>query len=147
MEIDIGSYIDAMQKAASITLTADQNGANIGSPTNYKTVYSWPDDPANFNNQGLKLQNLTGYGTLLVKGDLELGGGFTWYGPILVTGSITLNGGGGAGVNIYGKVLSGTSTLTDVTVNGSNTITYDSCQIKKAMAGAALKVATWKQSY
>jgi Tfp pilus assembly protein PilX len=147
LEIDIGSYIDSMQKAASITLTADQNGGNIGSSTNYKTVYSWPDDPANFNNQGLKLQNLTGYGTLLVKGDLELGGGFTWYGPILVTGSITLNGGGGAGVNIYGKVLSGTSTVTDVTVNGSNTITYDSCQIKKAMSGAALKVATWKQSY
>lgn len=147
LDIDIGSYIDAMQKSASVILTADENGGSIGSSTNYKTVYSWPDDPANTNNQGLKLQNLTGYGTLLVKGDLELGGGFTWYGPILATGSITLNGGGGAGINIYGKVLSGTSTLTDVTVNGTNTITYDSCQIKKAMAGAALKVATWKQSY
>jgi Tfp pilus assembly protein PilX len=147
LDIDIGSYIDSMKKAASITLTADQNGGSIGSSTDYKTVYSWPDDPANTNNQGLKLQNITGYGTLLVKGDLELGGGFTWYGPILVTGSITLNGGGGAGINIYGKVLSGTSTLTDVTVNGSNTITYDSCQMKKAMAGASLKVATWKQFY
>jgi Tfp pilus assembly protein PilX len=147
LDIDIGSYIDSLKKAASVTLTADQNGGSIGSSTNYQTVYSWPDDPANFNNQGLKLQNLTGYGTLLVKGDLELGGGFTWYGPILATGAITLNGGGGAGINIYGKVLSGTSTLTDVTVNGSNTITYDSCQIKKAMAGASLKVATWKQSY
>ncbi|HEU4344878.1 MAG TPA: hypothetical protein VFU31_25285 [Candidatus Binatia bacterium] len=147
LDIDIGSYVDAMKKAASVTLTADQNGGDIGSSTNYQTVYSWPDDPANTNNQGLKLQNLTGYGTLLVKGDLELGGGFTWYGPILATGSITLNGGGGAGINIYGKVLSGTSTLTDVTVNGSNTITYDSCQIKKAMAGASLKVAAWKQFY
>lgn len=147
LEIDIASYIDSMKKAASITLTADQNGGSIGSSTDYKTVYSWPDDPANFNNQGLKLQNITGYGTLLVKGDLELGGGFTWYGPILATGSITLNGGGGAGINIYGKVLSGTSTLTDVTINGGNTITYDSCQIKNAMTGASLKVATWKHSY
>ena len=147
LEIDIASYIDSMKKAASMTLTADQNGGNIGSSTDYKTVYSWPDDPANFNNQGLKLQNITGYGTLLVKGDLELGGGFTWYGPILVTGSVTLNGGGGAGINIYGKILSGTSTLTDVTINGGNTITYDSCQIKNAMTGAGLKVATWKHSY
>jgi Tfp pilus assembly protein PilX len=147
LEIDIASYIDSMKKAASMTLTADQNGGNIGSSTDYKTVYSWPDDPANFNNQGLKLQNITGYGTLLVKGDLELGGGFTWYGPILVTGSVTLNGGGGAGINIYGKILSGTSTLTDVTINGGNTITYDSCQIKNAMTGASLKVATWKHSY
>lgn len=147
LEIDIASYIDSMKKAASITLTSDQNGGSIGSSSDYKTVYSWPDDPANFNNQGLKLQNITGYGTLLVKGDLELGGGFTWYGPILATGSITLNGGGGAGINIYGKVLSGTSTLTDVTINGGNTITYDSCQIKNAMTGASLKVATWKHSY
>ena len=147
LDIDIASYVDAMKKAASITLTSDQNGGSIGSSTDYKTVYSWPDDPANFNNQGLKLQNITGYGTLLVKGDLELGGGFTWYGPILATGSITLNGGGGAGINIYGKVLSGTSTLTDVTINGGNTITFDSCHIKKAMASAPLKVVTWKQSY
>src|SRR2546430_3853225 len=95
-------------------------------------------------NQGLKLQNVTGYGVLLVKGDLELGGGFQWNGIILVTGSVTLNGGGGNPINIYGQIFSGTSTLTDVTVNGSNTIGYDSCKVKQAMAGSPLKVVNWK---
>jgi len=146
LDIDIPAYIDAL-KAGATTLTADQNGATYGSATSYQTVYSWPDDPAHFNNQGLKLQNVTGYGILLVKGDLELGGGFQWNGVIIVTGSVTLNGGGGSGINIYGQVFSGTSTLTDVTINGGNTIGYDSCKVKKAMAGSPLKVMNWKQNY
>lgn len=97
---------------------------------------------------GLKLQNVTGYGILLIDGDLDLGGGFTWYGPILVTGSIalTLNGGGG-GVNIHGQILSDTSTLTDVTINGGNVIKYNSCEIAKAFASQPISVGNWKQSF
>jgi len=146
LDIDIPGYIDALKPGAT-TVTQDQNNATFGSASSYQTVYSWPDDPAHFNNQGLKLQNVTGYGVLLVKGDLELGGGFQWNGIILVTGSVTLNGGGGNPINIYGQIFSGTSTLTDVTVNGSNTIGYDSCKVKQAMAGSPLKVVNWKQSY
>jgi Tfp pilus assembly protein PilX len=146
LDIDIPAYIDTLKPGAT-TVTEDQNNATFGSASNYQTVYSWPDDPAHFNNQGLKLQNVTGYGVLLVKGDLELGGGFQWNGIILVTGSVTLNGGGGNPINIYGQIFSGTSTLTDVTVNGSNTIGYDSCKVKKAMAGSPLKVVNWKQNY
>jgi Tfp pilus assembly protein PilX len=146
LDIDIPAYIDTLKPGAT-TVTADQNNATFGTASNYQTVYSWPDDPAHFNNQGLKLQNVTGYGVLLVKGDLELGGGFQWNGIILVTGSVTLNGGGGNPINIYGQIFSGTSTLTDVTVNGSNTIGYDSCKVKKAMAGSPLKVVNWKQNY
>ncbi|HXV81982.1 MAG TPA: hypothetical protein VEG60_19065, partial [Candidatus Binatia bacterium] len=146
LDIDIPAYIDTLKSGAT-TLTQDQNNATFGSASSYQTVYSWPDDPAHFNNQGLKLQNVTGYGVLLVKGDLELGGGFQWNGIILVTGSVTLNGGAGNPINIYGQVFSGTSTLTDVTVNGSNTVGYDSCKVKKAMAGSPLKVLNWKQNY
>ena len=82
---------------------------------------------------------------LLIEGDLVLGGGFTWYGPILVTGSVTLNGGGG-GINVHGQILSGTSTLTDVTINGGNVINYNSCEIKKAFATQPLTVVNWKQN-
>ena len=146
LDIDIPAYIDSLKPGAT-TLTEDQNNKTFGSASSYQTVYSWPDDPAHFNNQGLKLQNVTGYGVLLVKGDLELGGGFQWNGIILATGSVTLNGGGGNPINIYGQIFSGTSTLTDLTINGSNTIGYDSCKVKKAMAGSPLKVVNWKQNY
>jgi Tfp pilus assembly protein PilX len=144
LDIDIPGYINSLMPNATTTLTEDQNGATYGSATNYVTVYSDTNNPPN--NQGLKLQNVTGYGILLVEGDLTLGGGFQWNGLILATGSVTLNGGGG-GINIQGLVFTGTSTLTDVTINGGNVIGYDSCKVKKSFAASPLKVVNWKQSY
>jgi Tfp pilus assembly protein PilX len=144
LDLDIPGYIDSLMANATTTLTEDQNGSTYGSATNYVTVYSDTNNPPN--NQGLKLQNVTGYGILLVKGDLTLGGGFQWNGLILATGSVTLNGGGG-GINIQGLVFTGTSTLTDVTINGGNVIGYDSCKVKKSFAASPLKVVNWKQSY
>jgi hypothetical protein len=144
LDIDIPGYINSLMANATTTLTEDQNGATYGSATNYVTVYSDTNNPPN--NQGLKLENLTGYGILLVKGDLTLGGGFQWNGLIFSTGSVTLNG-GGSKINIQGLVFTGTSTLTDVTINGGNVIGYDSCKVKKSFAASPLKVVNWKQSY
>ena len=144
LDLAIEAMVESLKSSAAYTLTDDQNNANYGDSNNYKTVYSDTNNPPN--NQGLKLQNVTGYGILLVKGDLVLGGGFSWYGPILVTGSITLNGGGG-GINIRGQILSGTSTLTDVTINGGNVIKYNSCEIKKSYAAQPLTVVNWKHSF
>jgi len=146
LDIDIPGLIESLSPAATTTLYADQQNTTYGSSTNYTTVYAWPDDPAHYNVQGLSLSNVTGYGILLVKGDLTLGGGFTWNGIIIATGSVTLNGGGNP-INITGQVFSGTSTVTDVTVNGNNVIGYDSCKVKKAWSHAPLKVVNWKQSY
>jgi Tfp pilus assembly protein PilX len=143
LDIEIQEMITALKGSAAYTLTEDTENATYGTSTSYKTVYSNTSNPANVN--GLKLNNVTGYGLLLIDGDLVLGGGFTWYGPILVTGSITLNG-GGAGINIHGQILSGTSTLTDVTINGGNVINYNSCDIKKAFAAQPLTVVNWKQN-
>ena len=143
LDLGIQAMIDALKSSATYNLTEDTQNANYGTSTSYKTVYSNTNNPPNVN--GLKLNNVTGYGLLLVEGDLVLGGGFTWYGPILVTGSVTLNGGGG-GINIHGQILSGTSTLTDVTINGGNVINYNSCDIKKAFATQPLTVVNWKQT-
>ena len=140
--VDVVDYVNKLKGGATTTLTADQNGATHGSPTNDVTVYSDTNNPPN--NQGLKLQNVAGYGILLVTGDLELGSGFTWNGIILATGSVTLNGGGG-GINIQGLVFTGTSTLADITVNGGNVISYDSCKVKNALSGAGARVVNWKQ--
>lgn len=142
--VDIQGYINTLKGAATTTLTADQNGATYGNSSNYVTVYSDTDNPPN--NQGLKLQNVTGYGILLVQGDLELGGGFQWNGIILTTGSVTLNG-GGSGINIQGLIFTGTSTLTDITINGGNVIGYDSCKVKNALSGTGVRMVNWKQVY
>ena len=143
LDLDIQAMINTLKGSAAYTLTDDTSNATYGTSTSYKTVYSNTSSPPNVN--GLKLNNVTGYGILLIDGDLVLGGGFTWYGPIVVTGSVTLNGGGG-GINVRGQILSGTSTLTDVTINGGNVIKYNSCEIKKAFATQPLVVLNWKQN-
>ena len=145
LDIDIQGIIDSLRTSSGTTITEDKNNTTYGSTSNYVTVYSDTNDPPN--TQGLKLQNVTGYGILLVKGDLTLGGGFNWNGIIYATGSVTLNGGGGAGINVHGQIYAGTSTVTDVTLNGSNTLGYDSCAIKKALATQAFKIVSWKQDY
>jgi Tfp pilus assembly protein PilX len=145
LDIDIQGLINSFMPSATTTLTEDKSNVTYGSTTNYVTVYSDTDNPPN--TQGLKLQNVTGYGILLVKGDLVLGGGFNWNGIIYATGSVTLNGGGGEGINVHGQIYAGTSTVTDVTVNGSNTLGYDSCAVKKALATQAFKVVSWKHDY
>jgi hypothetical protein len=146
--IDLQSYVDALKGSATVTLTQDNaagNGTNsYGSATNYVTVYS----DATLQNDGeLMLNNATGYGILLVKGNLKLAGNIDWHGIIIATGVVTTSGGGSNNKNIQGQVYSGSSALGDTDVNGGVNISYNSCEVKKSLSSQPLKVVNWKQSY
>jgi hypothetical protein len=146
--LDLQSYIDSLKGAATITLTEDNaagNGTNsYGSASSYVTVYS----DATLQNDGeLMLNNATGYGILLVKGNLKLAGNINWHGIIIATGVVTTSGGGSDSKNIQGQIFSGASALGDTQVNGGVTIGYNSCEVKKASSSQPLKVVNWKQSY
>jgi len=144
-DIDLESYVDTLKGAASVTLTSDVSNGTYGSATNFVTVYA---DAAGTQADGeLKLTNATGYGILLVKGDLELAGNLDWNGLIIVTGKIKTTGGGSDAKNIMGQVYSGKSDLGDSTISGSVTISYHSCNIKNALASQPLKLVNWKQDY
>ena len=95
----------------------------------------------------LRLNNVNGYGILLVKGNLQLAGNTNWNGIIIVTGVITSSGGGSNAKNIQGQIYSGNSTLGDSTISGSVVIGYNSCNVKKALSSQPLKLVSWKQSY
>jgi hypothetical protein len=77
-----------------------------------------------------------GRGTLIITGDLELGGGDMWEGILMVGGAITDNGSG----NIDGAVVSGLNVLKGMAVNQSSVAngvkdyTYDSCAVANALA-------------
>jgi len=144
LDIDIQGYVDALKGYATTTLTADQSGGTYGSSSNYVTVYS---DATLQADSELRLNNVTGYGILLVKGDLQMAGNLNWNGLIFVTGVITTSGGGSNAKNIQGLIFGGASSLGDTVVNGSVTVGYDSCKVKQALAGQPLKVVNWKQSY
>jgi hypothetical protein len=75
-----------------------------------------------------------GKGTLIVTGDLSLGGGDKWSGIIMVGGIITDNGSG----LITGAVVTGLNVLKGHTVgqsskaNGTKDYLYDSCAVEQA---------------
>lgn len=136
-DVDIASYVNNLKGSADETITSDQNGETYGDASTFPTCYSNTSDPANVN--GLKLQNVTGYGILLVEGDLTLGGGFTWNGIILCTGTLTFNG-GGSGINILGAVLADQT----VDINGGIDIKYDSCMVSNSLNNQGLDTISWK---
>ena len=145
IDIDLQAYIDALKGSANYTLTSDSSNSTFGSSSNFVTVYA---DAAGTQADGeLKLNNATGYGILLVKGNLELAGNLNWNGIIIVTGIIKSSGGGSNAKNILGQIYSGSSALGDTAISGSIVVGYHSCNVKKAMSGQPLKVVNWKQSY
>ena len=83
----------------------------------------------------------SGCGTLLVEGDLNIHGGFTWYGPILVTGSVTMTGGGNK--NVTGAILAGSSADADL-VGGNASIVYCSQAITNQTLSQPLMILTWR---
>jgi len=144
-DIDLEAYVDALKGGANVTLTSDVSNGTYGSATNFVTVYA---DAAGTQADGeLKLTNATGYGILLVKGDLELAGNLNWNGLIIVTGTIKTTGGGSNSKNIMGQVYGGQSDLGDSTISGSVTVSYHSCNVKNALASQPLKLVNWKQNY
>jgi Tfp pilus assembly protein PilX len=144
-DIDLQGYVDTLKGAASYTLTSDSSGSTFGSATNFVTVYA---DALGTQADGeLKLTNATGYGILLVNGNLELSGNLNWNGIIIVTGILKSSGGGSNAKNILGQIYSGSSALGDTAISGSITVGYHSCNVKKALSSQPLKVANWKQNY
>ena len=147
--LDLQSYVDSLKGGATVTLTDDVSASgndttSYGSATSYVTVYS---DATQQADGELRLNNVNGYGILLVKGNLQLAGNINWHGIIIATGVVTASGGGSNAKNIQGQIYSGASALGDTTVSGSVTIGYNSCEVKKAMSSQPLKVVNWKQSY
>lgn len=137
IDIDIEEYVDSMKDSATVIITSDQNGASYGTSTNFVTCYSDTSNPYNVN--GLKLSNVTGYGLLLVDGDLTLGGGINWNGLILVTGTMTFNG-GGSGINIHGAVMANYT----IDINGGLDLRYDSCTIADSFGNSqSVRAISW----
>lgn len=145
MDIDLAALVNQFKTGATTTLTADVSGATYGSATNYVTVYA--NATATQADHELRLNNVTGYGLLIVDGDLQMAGNLNWNGIIIVTGILTSTGGGSNSKNITGQVYSGSSALGDTAISGNIDIAYNSCEVKKTLSSQPMKLVNWKQSY
>ena len=87
-----------------------------------------------------------GSGILLVKGNLEINGGFKWYGIVVATGSIIFAGGGEK--NITGGVMAGENAEVNVDIVGNISILYCSKvqDYLKKKVGLTKKMA-WREIF
>ena len=84
----------------------------------------------------------TGCGILVVEGDLDASGDFSWYGIIIVTGAFRFTGGGNK--NITGAVITGSSTDGDL-IGGNTSIIYCSTATESQTQNRALPILSWKE--
>jgi hypothetical protein len=90
----------------------------------------------------------TGYGVLIVDGDLDIHGGMQFYGLILVRGVVKFTGGGSDKTNIYGAVLAGEESIDDTKIGGSAVIQFDRCALVNNSAPAPPRLlSTHELSY
>jgi hypothetical protein len=141
--IDINTLVSELKNAATNVLTANQTNATFGADSDYRIVYA---DATTLTGGELRLNNVTGYGILVVKGNLQLAGNLSWNGPIIVTGVVTSSGGGSDPKSIQGQIISGSSALGDTTVSGSISIGYNSCNVLNAFSVAPLRVVNWRNN-
>lgn len=85
---------------------------------------------------------VAGCGILLIEGDLDINGDFSWYGPVIVTGSVVFTGGGNR--NITGSLIVGGSAVVDVS-GGSANIVYCSIAIDDHTRNRPLRLFSWKE--
>ncbi|MGK2933795.1 MAG: hypothetical protein ACSLFE_00920 [Gemmatimonadaceae bacterium] len=83
-------------------------------------------------NSKLTLSSGSGQGILLVEGDLELAGGFSFNGPIVVRGTVRTQG-----TNVVrGAIAAANMNGGENSVLGTALVTYSSCAVNKALEGA-----------
>jgi hypothetical protein len=134
------------------TLTGYSDG--WGTPTSNDTsvpiTYTGPMNIIYFNMDGNKTLKLTGgshgAGLLLIEGNLEINGGFTWYGVILATGAVDHTGGGEK--NITGGIMSGANATIEVDIGGNSGIIYCSVVSNKLKdIIPPLKITRWREIF
>lgn len=96
----------------------------------------------------LRLQNGRGQGILLVDGDLEMAGNFTFAGIIMTRGSFDASHGTN---DVYGTVLANNAILDDINIAGTPQVQFSTCAISRALqrSGKAkpLLERAWAQLY
>ncbi len=156
-DLNLKEAVDYFRKGANFTYDYNTNQTltgysdSWGTPTSTGTstpiAYSGPINIVYFNMHGDKTLKLAGQshgaGILLVDGNLDLNGGFTWYGVIIVTGALDFTGGGEK--NVTGGILTGEATALQVDLGGNAGILYCSeVADKLKMLVSPLRMTRWK---
>jgi hypothetical protein len=134
----------------TLTGNIDSWGTPTSSDTTVPITYTGPMNIVYFNlreNQTLKLAgDSKGAGILLVEGNLEINGGFTWYGVILATGTVVYTGAGQK--NVTGGIMAGENGTNEIDIEGNVGINYCSAVSNKLKEIVPpLKITRWREIF
>jgi len=149
--LDITAMVNSLKTQANFpyNVSSDtQTGMNWGTPTAGATQQNasacTDHNIVHYNTNGTYIKlagGTTGCGILLVEGNLEVHGGFSWHGIIIVTGSVTYSGGGNK--QVTGGILSGGTVDADL-VSGNANIVYCSSAVNSQTNSFPLRNLSWR---
>jgi hypothetical protein len=134
----------------TLTGYSDGWGTPISNDTTVPITYTGSMNIVYFNLQGTQTLKLAGdshgAGILLVEGNLEINGGFTWYGVILATGAVEFTGSGRK--NVTGGIMAGESATIQTDINENASIIYCSAVSNKLKdIVPPLKITRWREIF
>jgi hypothetical protein len=139
-DLDLQAYFNTYASMADIVYHGDTDNpvtSGWGGLDDYKIVCVQGGDLHLSGNNG-------GGGVLLVDGDFVLTGQFTWYGLIIVLGDVDASG-GGAGIHVYGCVMSQGSISGIGMISGNADLLYSSETIQKLSDVSTYTVSLWAE--
>ncbi len=133
LSLDLVQQINDLKKGTT-PVSADLIGVNVGSATSPAVHYADPSGGT------LTVSQVTGYGILLVKGNVKIVAPFQWEGLIIVSGQVTFTGGLGS------SILNGAFYADRVKVlHNDVSIILDTCPIAATLRTLPVQVLTWRQ--
>jgi len=131
--LDIDQQITNLKRGATPVL-ADLMSVTLGSAIAPAVQYAEPSSGT------LTVSQVTGYGLLLVKGNVHIVAPFHWAGLLVVSGQITFAGGLGS------LILNGALYADQVHVlHDDVNVTLDTCPIAATLRALPVQVLTWRQ--
>jgi hypothetical protein len=140
VDIDLQAVFDIYEAMADISYNGTQMNpetSSWGTMDDYKIVC--------VNGGDLHLSGTNGgAGILLVQGDIKVSGQFTWYGIVISLANVEFTG-GGAGIHIYGGVMTQGNISSSGSVSGNADILYSSATIAKLTEFQTYRVCSWRE--
>ena len=135
--IDLVKVLEGLTRDAEV-INEDLVSVNLGAPEIPTVLYA---EPLTLGfSSGLGLQNVNGFGVLLVKGNVKISAPFHWEGLVIVTGQVIFEGGLGTSV-IRGALFADQVQI----LSGDVTMTLDTCPIAASLRVLPVVILNWQQ--
>ncbi|MDH4193451.1 MAG: PilX N-terminal domain-containing pilus assembly protein [Nitrospirota bacterium] len=134
--LDLVKTLEDLKRGAEV-INGDLVSVKPGVPGTPALLYAEPSAGGFWSE--LAVQNVNGFGVLLVKGNVKISAPFHWEGLVIVSGQITFDGGIGTSA-IHGALFADQVHI----LSGDVTITLDTCPIAASLRVLPVAILNWQ---